>query len=149
MIELKDLVLHPIQLIGVELISCNLSKNIRINEKIKNDDMNVSLKSWAEVDEKNVQLGYTYLNLNIDFDGEDKPFIIDITYRGICNIEKTVTYTEQQFGQFLEAQGLKLLWPYIKPALADFMVKMELNPLKLPTLDVLKTMEKGIFDERK
>ncbi len=149
MIELNELVLHPIQLIGVELISCKLSKNIMFNEEIIGENMEVSLKAWSEVSEEDEKIGYTYLNLNIDFPKENRPFTIDITHRGICRVDEKTKCSKEQFGKFLEAQGLKLLWPYIKPTLADFMVKMELDPIKLPTLDVLKTMEKGKFNERK
>lgn len=148
MIEIRDLVLHPIQLIEVELVSCNLSKNIKFNEETLKSNMDISLKSWAEIDEENKQIGYTFLNLNIDFEEKEKPFVINMTYRGKCKIEE-INFSDEQFNKFLETQGLKLLWPYIKPALSDFMVKMDLIPLRLPTLDVLKTMEKGNVSERK
>ena len=46
MLEMKELVLHPIQLIGAELIECKLFKNVNFKEKAILDDMSVNLKAW-------------------------------------------------------------------------------------------------------
>ena len=142
MLEMKELVLHPIQLIGVELIECNLFKNVNFKEKAILDDMSVNLKAWSKLEEEDRKIGYTYLNVIIDFESSVKPFSINITYRGVCLLDN-IKCSESQFKAFLEAQGVKLLWPYIKPAVSDFMIKMDIDPLKLPTLDVLKTMERA------
>lgn len=142
MLEMKELVLHPIQLIGVELIECNLFKNVNFKEKAILDDMSVNLKAWSKLEEEDRKIGYTYLNVIIDFESSVKPFSINITYRVVCLLDN-IKSSESQFKAFLEAQGVKLLWPYIKPAVADFMIKMDIDPLKLPTLDVLKTMERA------
>lgn len=142
MLEMKELVLHPIQLIGVELIECNLFKNVNFKEKAILDDMSVNLKAWSKLEEEDRKIGYTYLNVIIDFESSVKPFSINITYRGVCLLDN-IKSSESQFKAFLEAQGVKLLCPYIKPAVADFMIKMDIDPLKLPTLDVLKTMERA------
>ena len=50
MLEMKELVLHPIQLIGVELIECNLFKNVNFKEKAILDDMSVNLKAWSKLE---------------------------------------------------------------------------------------------------
>ena len=104
--------------------------------------MSVNLKAWSKLEEEDRKIGYTYLNVIIDFESSVKPFSINITYRGVCLLDN-IKCSESQFKAFLEAQGVKLLWPYIKPAVADFMIKMDIDPLKLPTLDVLKTMERA------
>ena len=88
MIEIRELVLHPIQLVEAELISCNLLKNIDSDASIERDDMNVKFKTWAKIKEGNDREGYTFLNLNIDFKNDDAPFTIDITYRGTCLIQR-------------------------------------------------------------
>lgn len=141
MIEINELINHPIQLEGVDMISCNLNKEMELYDS-QNSDIEVKLKSWGKINKYDNNIGYSFLNIKIDFSGEIKPFYIDVTYRGKCILDKKIE-GDARFENFLETQGLKLLWPYIRVAITDIMIKMDIEPIKLPTLDVLKTMEKA------
>ena len=139
MIDIREFINHPIQLTDVELIKCNLKKNFDADGR---DKFDVRLKSWGGLDSNEKNVGYTYLNIIIGFEEDESPYNIDITYRGKCLLDKNID-EDKKFENFLETQGVKLLWPYIRVAVSDFMIKMNIDPIKLPTLDVLKTMEKS------
>ena len=142
MIEIREFVNHPIQLIEVEMVSCNLKKNTENFDGNKIDNTIVKLKAWGELSESEKNVGYTYLNIKIDFEEENKPFFIDVIYRGKCVLDNMID-DDVKYERFLEAQGLKLLWPYLRVAITDMMIKMDIEPIKLPTIDVLKTMDKS------
>jgi preprotein translocase subunit SecB len=142
MIEIKELINHPIQLVKVEMISCNLEKNIKNFDKNALDNLAIKLRAWGQLSEDKKNVGYTYLNVKIDCEEEDKPFFLDVVYRGECILYSKID-DDSKYEKFLETQGLKLLWPYLRVAITDIMIKMDIEPVKLPTLDVLKTMGKS------
>ena len=146
MIEINELIKHPIQLLGVEMVSCKIDKCIEQLDTVEYSNIEVKLKTWANLDKIDKNLGYTYLNIIIDFSEKIKPFFLDITYRGKCSLDNDIKATDK-FEKFLETQGLKLLWPYLRVAITDLMIKMDVQPIKLPTIDVLETMKRATIEK--
>lgn len=138
-IELEDLINHPIQLKNVDLIFCNLNKDTKFKEDNLKEKVSLNLKTWGEVDKEDLNIGYSYLNIKITYPNK---FDIEMTYRGTCSLDFNIE-SDQKYENFLETQGLKLLWPYLRVSITDMMIKMDLNPIKLPTIDVLATMKKA------
>lgn len=144
MIEINELIKHPIQLIGVDMVSCSIEKNSDQLQTVEYSNAEVKLKTWAKLDTITSNLGYTYLNIRIGFADSNNPFSMNVTYRGACSLRKDIQ-VNSNFEKFLETQGLKLLWPYLRVAITDLMIKMDVQPIKLPTIDVLETMKSAII----
>lgn len=45
--------------------------------------------------------------------------------------------------QFMEIQGVRILWSYIREDLYSISSKMLPQPIMIPTIDVMKTLEKA------
>lgn len=144
MLNLLDVILYPIQLVNVKLIALKLNQNEETG-KISNADVTVETKSWSEV--LSVDKGNAYLNVKISA-SKDKAsiFNIDITYKGTCK-DNNSSKTMESMKQYLEVQGIKSLWPYMREAVSNVTAKMDLPPLVLPTLDVLHTLDKRSTSE--
>lgn len=146
MIEINELIKHPIQLIGVDMVSCDIKKYIECINTVEYNDAQVKLRTYSKLDADDKNIGFTYLNIIIEFSEDNKPFKMDVTYRGKCILDKDIKDTKK-FEKFLETQGLKLLWPYLRVAITDLMIKMDVQPIKLPTIDVLQTMKRATIDK--
>jgi len=81
---------------------------------------------------------YAYLKVKILFDEESKPFSLEVVVRGKLVNEKATNRT--MLKRFAESQGLPLLLPWAREAVASLTRQMGLPPLLLPLIDVFKTL---------
>lgn len=148
MIEIEKLIKHPIQLINVEMIKCNINKNISEDISFNDINLKINLQASGEISERDSRTGYTFLEITIQTnseEGKESPFYINIAYRGTCKIENKYDINDDNiyasYNKFLETQALKLLFPYIRTVVDELMIKMDLKPIKLPTIDVIQTIK--------
>ena len=65
---------------------------------------------------------------------------------GLFEFEKPIESKKDAI-LFLEVQGVRILWSYVREDLYVITGKMLSQPLMLPTIDVMKTLEKAKEDE--
>lgn len=128
--EIKELVMHPAQLEKVELIKVNCEKESTYNEE--NNKLDISLELGAEIIDANN--GASIINVNIKGEG----FFINIVERGQFSFDNI---GENNIPRFLEVQGVKILWSYVREVIYDLSGKMLRKPILIPTIDVLHTLE--------
>jgi len=133
----KELIKHELQLKEVEVISIKMDKNIEFASTEKSIDLALVIKIEHDIiDDKR---GYTVINVQV---GDDTtPFKIEVTQRGLFETDEIVEH--DIFSRFLEIQGLKILWSYVRQTIFDITAKTGHEPYMLPTLDVLATLEKN------
>jgi len=61
---------------------------------------------------------------------------------GIFKFEEDII-DEKKAIQFMEVQGIRILWSYIREDLYSISSKMLSRPIMIPTIDVMKTLEKA------
>lgn len=142
---------HNIQLKKVRLISLNSSINKDIEEYIdKGLKVETKVGNFSEV--VNDKKGKAYLKTIVEGIQEDEPmFKIEVVYEGICESKKSVDKEELKF--YLEIQSIPMLWSFARETINNIMVKMELKPVLLPTLNItdmineIKSSKKGTGGE--
>lgn len=140
----EELILHPIQLVNVQLVDMQLRKHIFINDQGNiNRDITISTKSEL-IDERS---GYADVLVEINTTLNEEPYYdVSITYRGICeNHGDDLEAHELEY--FLDVQAIKLIWPYFREILPGIMMKMGTECFDIPTIDVLKTVATKIGNE--
>lgn len=135
--EIRELILHPAQLQEVELIKVECNKTAQYNPE--NTEINISVS--VEVDTIALTEGKTKVSISIEGEGFD----IQVVEVGLFKFEG-IDDTEK-IKLFLEVQGIRLMWSYIRETIYDFSGKLLRKPIMLPTIDVLKTIENA--EERK
>lgn len=135
--EIRELILHPAQLQEVELVKVVCNKTKHYNPE--NTEINISVN--VEVYTVSIMEGKTSVTITIEGEGFDIQ-VVEVglfKFGGIDDNEKIKL--------FLEVQGIKLMWSYIRETIYDFSGKLLRKPIMLPTIDVLKTIENA--EERK
>ncbi len=131
--NIKELVLHPAQLIEVELIKANCEKTELYNAS--NSEISIS----ANLSSENVKENSGNSKIEIIIEGEGfKIEVIEIGLFEFVDIDDL-----EQIKIFLEVQGVKVLWSYVRETIYNFSGKLLRKPIMLPTIDVLKTLEKA------
>jgi preprotein translocase subunit SecB len=134
---IKDLVSHKIQLKTVQLVKLEVINNFNVSSKETTNKVDMVFSNGAnEIDSNKTEatLGLKVFFKNID----PPPFFINIVYSGICETNENVSMADLKM--FAELQSIPLLWPYIRQTLSDVMAKMSINPIILPTMDVVQTL---------
>lgn len=140
--SIKDV--HDIQLKSIRVVSLNCAVNADY-DKIEKDSLSIetSIGNYGEV--LNDYKGKTYLKTKIEATMEDEIiFEIELVYEGICKSFKKVDKDEFEF--FLELQSIPMLWSYSRETINNMMLKMNLQPILLPVLnitEIMKEMEKS------
>ena len=65
MIEIEKLIKHPIQLINVEMIKCNINKNISEDISFNDINLKINLQASGKISERDSRTGYTFLEITI------------------------------------------------------------------------------------
>ncbi|SHE31263.1 Preprotein translocase subunit SecB [Desulforamulus putei DSM 12395] len=129
----KQVVAHKVQLLDVFIEKINCQRVADFQSGIPYDVV-FSVKAKTI----NNNLAYGYFRIKILFNKEPKIFNLDITVRGEFKCEKTTNRTELK--RFVEQQGLPLLLPWARQAVASLTLSMGLPPLLLPLIDVFATI---------
>lgn len=131
---------HEIQLKNVQLLELNCKFNEEVKRKPgKNVPVSANIGSSSKVISS--KLGVCYLKVEIGFeDKEEEKFSIDVIYRGICEVINEIGEDELKF--FLEVQSIPMLWAYARETVNNIMLKMNLTPLVLPTINITDIMKK-------
>ena len=83
-------------------------------------------------------IGETHITVRVESEG----FYIEEEKVGIFKFDEKIE-DEKKVILFLEAQGVRILWSYIREDLYAISSKMLPNPIMIPTIDVMKTLEKA------
>lgn len=131
---------HGIQLKSVQLVELNCKFNEEVKRKPgKNTPVSINISNSSRVISS--KLGICYLNVEIGFENkEEEIFSIDVTYKGICEVTDEIDEDELKF--FLEIQSIPMLWAYIRETVNNIMLKMNLTPLVLPTINITNIAKK-------
>ena len=128
--QIKELIMHPAQLEKVELVKVECEKAPDYNDE--NNILDISIEIDAEkIDTKN---GASTINIHLKGEG----FYINVVERGQFSFDNI---EEENIPSFLEAQGVKILWSYVREVIYDLSGKMLRKPILIPTIDVLHTLE--------
>lgn len=131
--NIKELILHPAQLKEVELIKAKCEKTELYNPS------NLEVSISANLTSENVKENSGNSKIEILIEGEG--FNIEVVEIGIFSFDEIDDL--EQIKRFLEVQGVKVLWSYVRETVYDFSGKLLRKPIMLPTIDVLKTLEKA------
>lgn len=132
-ISIKEMIMHPAQLVETDVIEIKAKKM----EQICSDEhMSIETKIRSNViSEKE---GYSYIQVGLIPESND--FSVSVTVRG--KFETEVPLEKDVFERFLIAQGVRLLWSYVREIIYDITGRMLRNAFLLPTLDVVQTLAK-------
>lgn len=137
-INIEEIVRHPIQLEKVELSKVSIENSGRASEFDKLD-INIEINGHGEI--INEQKGKAILEVRVVGSSEgEQVYELYIKYQGIC--VKNDNASKNVFMNFLQVQSVQLLWPYMREAIPSFMIKMDIEPIKIPTIDVIRTAKK-------
>ena len=141
MLSIKEVLLHQVQLVNVELVKMNIEKNENVSlEELRNNPLKIKTNIWSKI--KSDKEACMYLHLKAEFEQQENGlFEIDIVYKGTCKVHDSSDITKNDLETFFEYQSIRMLWPYLRETLTNTMLKMDVEPIKLPTVDVLKTLE--------
>jgi preprotein translocase subunit SecB len=129
--EINELIKHPAQLKEIDLIKVTCDKSDKYNPE--NPEINISANVESEI--ISPEKGETHIEISINGEG----FNIHLLEKGVFEFEGIVD--EENIKRFLEVQGLRLMWSYVRETIFDFSGKLLRKPIMLPTIDVLKTIE--------
>lgn len=130
--NINEIVTFPVQLEQVETLSIRAEK--RSNEVRQEFTISASVK--GEVIDKST--GKSIIEIKVCNDD----FFIEEKKTGIFRFQEEIT-DEDAAVKFMEAQGIRILWSYIREDLYSVSSKMLLKPIMIPTIDVMKTLEKA------
>lgn len=79
-------------------------------------------------------------SINICISNES--FSLEVVKVGIFKFETEIV-DEQAAKLFMETQAVRILWSYVREDIYTISSKMLPRPIMLPTIDVMKTLEKA------
>lgn len=138
MISLDEFILHNIQLKTIELVELVCKKNYNFDYiKKEKTKIPVKISSWGEIT-SDVE-GDAFLNIVLG-KIDETPFYIDITQKGKCCTSELLE--KEKFENFLESQGIRLIWSFIRQEIFNLTSKMgnEITAYLLPTIDVIRAV---------
>lgn len=130
--NIGEIVMFPTQLVHVETTKFSAEK--------KSNEVKAKFSVTAEtrgelMDSKN---GKSYIKIRV----ENDDFYIEEEKVGIFQFSESID-DEKKAIQFMEVQGVRILWSYIREDLYSISSKMLATPIMIPTIDVMKTLEKA------
>lgn len=130
--NIKEIAMFPTQLTHVETICFKAEK---FSDKVKNE-FNISAEIKGEIIDD--VTGKSYIKIKVDNDD----FYMEEEKVGVFKFEDVIE-DEKPALQFMEVQGIRILWSYIREDLYSISSKMLPHPIMIPTIDVMKTLEKA------
>lgn len=130
--NIDEIVMFPTQLQHVETISITAEKKASEVKK----EFNISANVEGEVLDK--RTGKSIIKIKVYND----EFSLKEEKIGIFKFEEDII-DEKKAIQFMEVQGIRILWSYIREDLYSISSKMLSRPIMIPTIDVMKTLEKA------
>lgn len=130
--NINEIVMFPTQLMSVETISFKAEK---INEEVKKEFSIVAETKGEIID---ATTGKSYIRIKV----ENDDFYMEEEKVGIFKFSDEIN-DEKSAIQFMEIQGVRILWSYIREDLYSISSKMLPQPIMIPTIDVMKTLEKA------
>ncbi|MDE5700445.1 MAG: hypothetical protein K2I96_24095 [Lachnospiraceae bacterium] len=130
--NIEEIVMYPTQLVHVETTFINAKK---VSESVSTE-FTISAEIKGEI--MNENMGKSIINISVQNDG----YQIEEEKVGIFKFEKEI---EDAFRaqQFMEVQGARIMWSYLREDLYTVSSKMLPKPIMLPTIDVMRTLEKA------
>ena len=120
-LNVDDSVFHDIQLIDTRMVSLHCNVNKKESEK----DIKTNISIVTQGDAVTDKCGESIIQVKVVSD----IFELEITQSG-------------KFENFLATQGIRLLWSFVRENVYEISCKMLRKPIMLPTLDVMKTLNK-------
>jgi len=138
-LDLKEILLHPVQLSDVIITKLNLN-----NQKgDPNSTYQVDTKVGWKGELIDNYTGYAFVELMISSTQEDNEvFDICIEFRGTCKLDEDSDIPPEAFEHFLETRCLHLLWPFVRETIPSLSIRMGVKPIDIPTIDVFETLKK-------
>lgn len=130
---------NNIQLLNVSLYELVCSRDTGENTKL---NVRFEHRVGQVTDDNKLKI---YLKVEVGFE-EIGPFNIMCVHEGL--VESLEEIDEDDFMLYVDNQIVPLLLPYARECIASTMIRMQLPPYTLPTIDVLKTIavNSGITD---
>ena len=130
--NISEIVMFPTQLVHVETIRFSAEKK---NDEVK-DQYNIVAETRGEIlDDK---IGKSYIRIRV----ENDDFRIEEEKVGVFQFAESID-DEKKAIQFMEVQGVRILWSYLREDLYSISSRMLAKPIMIPTIDVMKTLEKA------
>lgn len=130
--NINEIVKFPNQLIHVETTHVKSEKQ----GKLTQNEFNVEAHIEGEILDKNK--GSSVITIKVSND----EYYIEITKVGIFKFEQEIE-DEKEAKKFLEIQGVRILWSYVREDIYSISAKMLPHPIMIPTIDVLQTIKKA------
>lgn len=130
--NIQELVMHPAQLVRVETIRFNAEKK----------SAEVDRKFDVEASTKGEIVDDVYGKSHIIIKVSNDDFYFEEEKIGIFQFDEKIPDQKSAI-QFMEVQGVRILWSYIREDLYSITAKMMEQPIMLPTIDVMRTIEKA------
>lgn len=108
--------------------------NPRFTRKINCNNEIWTLELGVQIDSEN--------NLNLE---HALPFSAQVTIEGAFEIEG---YSEEDKEKVMKINAVAIMFPYLRSTLSMLMALMNMNPVVLPTINLVKTFEKEQDDAR-
>jgi len=130
--NIKEIATFPVQLEQVETLSIQAEK---YSSEVR-QEFSISASVKGEVVDKSTGKSTIEIKVcNDDFSIEEKKV-------GIFKFQEEITDEEAAIN-FMEVQGIRILWSYVREDFYTVSSKMLLKPIMIPTIDVMKTLEKA------
>ena len=130
--KVEELVFFPTQLVHVETIRFNAEK------KLEKAGMKYRIKAETRGEVVDEKMGKSYIKICVENNG----YYFEEEKVGVFQFSEKIT-DEKSAVQFMEVQGVRILWSYIREDLYTISSKMLPHPIMIPTIDVMKTLEKA------
>ena len=128
--NIKEIATFPVQLEQVETLSIQAEK---YSSEVR-QEFSISASVKGEVIDKSTGKSTIEIKVcNDDFSIEEKKV-------GIFKFQEEIT---EAAINFMEVQGIRILWSYVREDFYTVSSKMLLKPIMIPTIDVMKTLEKA------
>ena len=130
--KVNEVVNFPVQLVHVETVRINAEKK----KELIHNELNISVEVEGTILDK--KTGKSMITIQT---GNDE-FMIEITKVGIFKFDEDIK-DEGEAKYFMEIQGIRILWSYVREDIYTISGRMLPRPIMLPTIDVLKTIKKA------
>ncbi len=133
-LNVDDSVFHDIQLIDTRMVSLHCNVNKKESEK----DIKTNISIVTQGDAVTDKCGESIIQVKVVSD----IFELEITQSGKFEKNNEIEISKEKFENFLATQGIRLLWSFVRENVYEISCKMLRKPIMLPTLDVMKTLNK-------
>lgn len=128
----KNIVLFPAQLKEVsteKLVAERLSDDINL-------EFNIEVSTEGKIVNDNTAKSIITIKIY------NETYLIEVKKAGIYEFEERIE-KEEDAVLFMETQGIRILWSYLREDIYSISSKMLPKPFMLPTIDVMKTLERA------